>query len=208
MAIAKARRYSPYSKTNNDSNKAQSNHSRSFHTTACPPFLPSSANNLIMDHRHDNPTFTLENGSSYTIFPGNDSPENHWAAIYQADWIHPLSTRKNIVAIKAADFTPQSVMNDDPRAEYRRPRKDFEREVHTFLHTNHKNILKMYDYWEWEEKGYIAMKKMKGSLGDVLFDEQEYGITEELRSNESVLAELIRQVYTPSNHTNRRFFKD
>jgi hypothetical protein len=55
----------------------------------------------------------------------------------------------------------------------------------------------MYDYWEHEGRGFIAMKKMKGSLGDILYEPAYQHIKEVLRSNESVLAELIRQVSFP-----------
>ena len=57
----------------------------------------------------------------------------------------------------------------------------------------------MYDFWEWEGRGYIAMKKMKGSLGDVLYDPAQRGILNELRSNEAVLAELVKEVFTSCN---------
>jgi len=80
------------------------------------------------------------------------------------------------------------------RAEYRRPRRDFEREVKAFQSTEHKNVLKMYDFWESEGKGYIAMKKMKGSLGDIIYESEYQDIAEELRTNESALAELVREV--------------
>jgi hypothetical protein len=52
----------------------------------------------------------------------------------------------------------------------------------------------MYGFWEWDGRGYIALKKMKGSLGDVLYEDAYQGIVRSLRRDESILAELARQV--------------
>ena len=41
------------------------------------------------------------------------------------------------------------------------------------------------------------MKKMKGSLGDVLYESAYRHIVQKMRSDESILAELVRQVLTP-----------
>jgi serine/threonine protein kinase len=98
-------------------------------------------------------------------------------------------------AIKASDFQLPQSKADDTRAEYRRPRNDFDREVRAFLSTSHINILRMYGYWEWDGRGYIALKKMKGSLGDILYEYAYRGIVQSLRLDESVLADLALQVW-------------
>src|SRR5436190_19364070 len=85
-------------------------------------------------------TFHLRNRSSYTISPANSSPEHFWGTIYSADWFHPDSAQDWTCAIKASDFLlGEGEQSNDLRAEYRRPRKDFEREVHTFQSTKHRN---------------------------------------------------------------------
>lgn len=142
-------------------------------------------------------TFHLRNKTSYTISSAESSPEHFWGTIYSAEWFHPHSGRDWTCAIKASDFLLRRGESNDARAEYRRPRQDFDREVRTFQSTNHRNVLRMYDFWEWEGKGYIAMKKMKGSLGDILYEPGYRDIVEVLRSDESVLAELVRQVFPP-----------
>ena len=43
-------------------------------------------------------------------------------------------------AIKASDFVEGG---GESRAAYRRPRRDFEREVETFLKTHHRNVFEM-----------------------------------------------------------------
>ena len=114
--------------------------------------------------------------------------------------------------IKASDFLLRKTEqgDGDSRAEYRRPRRDYEREVQAFQTTSHRNVVEMYDFWEWEGTGYIAMKKMKGSLGDILYEPAYRPILELLRSDESILAELVRQVFIPSasNGGDCRFWKD
>ena len=140
-------------------------------------------------------TFHLPTGTSYTITPAESSPEHFWGTIYSAEWSHPDASQQCICAIKASDFQLRQGDGNDLRAEYRRPRTDFEREVRTFQNTRHRNVLEMYDFWEWEGRGYIALKKMKGSLGDVLYESAHRSILNELRSNEAVLAELLRQVF-------------
>jgi serine/threonine protein kinase len=139
-------------------------------------------------------TFHLASGSSYTITPAESSPEHFWGTIYSAEWFHPDALERCTCAIKASDFLLRAGNEEDLRAEYRRPRNDFEREVRTFQNTKHPNILEMYDHWEWDGRGYIAMKKMKGSLGDVIYEPALRTLLNELRSNEAVLAELLRQV--------------
>jgi len=57
----------------------------------------------------------------------------------------------------------------------------------------------MYDYWEWDGKGYIAMKKMKGSLGDILYEQEYAFIVNSIRTHEGVFAELVKQV-PPSSY--------
>jgi len=54
----------------------------------------------------------------------------------------------------------------------------------------------MYNFWEWDGRGYISMKQMKGSLGDVVYDPAHQNILDDLRYNEGMLAELVRQVYS------------
>ena len=141
-------------------------------------------------------TFFLRNGSSYTISPADSSPEHFWGTIYSAEWSHPESQKDCTCAIKASDFLlrQQKEEGNDSRAEYRRPRQDYDREVRTFQATRHRNVVEMYDFWEWEGRGYIAMKKLKGSLGDVLYEPAYRSILELLRSDECILAELARQV--------------
>ena len=139
-------------------------------------------------------TFRLPNGNSYTISPADSSPEHFWGTIYSAEWYHPEAVRNCTCAIKASDFILQTSEGEDARKEYRRPRVDFEREVRTFQNTTHRNVLRMYDFWEWEGRGYIAMKKLKGSLGDILYEAEYYDLLQGIRRDETVLAELVRQV--------------
>jgi len=140
-------------------------------------------------------TFFLRNGSTYTISPTESSPEHFWGTIYSAEWSHPDSRTDCTCAIKASDFLLRKTgVGNDSRAEYRRPRQDYDREVRTFQTTRHQNVVEMYDFWEWEGRGYIAMKKLKGSLGDVLYEPACRSILELLRSDECILAELVRQV--------------
>lgn len=141
-------------------------------------------------------TFFLRNGSIYTISPAESSPEHFWGTIYSAEWTHPDSREDCTCAIKASDFLLRQNEGHDSRAEYRRPRQDYDREVQTFQMTRHRNVVEMYDFWEWEGRGYIAMKKMKGSLGDILYEPAFGRILELLRSDECILAELVRQVRT------------
>lgn len=140
-------------------------------------------------------TFHLPNGNSYTISPADSSPEHFWGTIYSAEWCHPESLRQCTCAIKASDFIMQTSGEEDKRKEYRRPRVDFEREVRTFMSARHRNVLQMYDFWEWDGRGYIAMKKLKGSLGDILYEAEHYHILQGIRRDETVLAELVRQVH-------------
>jgi hypothetical protein len=167
----------------------------------------STANNPLLNCEYSSSgerlTFFLRNGASYTISPAESSPEHFWGTIYSAEWSHPESRSNCTCAIKASDFLlRQKKECGDARAEYRRPRQDYEREVRTFQATKHCNVMEMHDFWEWEGRGYIAMKKMKGSLGDVLYESDHRDILHLLRSNESVLAELVRQVplSSPSLH--------
>lgn len=139
-------------------------------------------------------TFHLHSRESYTITPADSSPEHFWGTIYSAEWRHRDHPRACNCAIKASDFQLLQNKADDTRAEYRRPRNDFDREVRTFQSTNHRNVLHMYGFWEWDGRGYIALKKMKGSLGDVLYEDTYQGIVRSLRRDESILAELARQV--------------
>jgi len=139
-------------------------------------------------------TFHLRSRESYTITPADSSPEHFWGTIYSAEWRHPDHPKTCNCAIKASDFQLSQSTTDDARAEYRRPRNDFDREVRAFQFTNHHNVLQMYGFWEWDGRGYIALKKMKGSLGDVLYERTYQGIVRTLRLDESILAELARQV--------------
>jgi hypothetical protein len=174
---------------------------RSSQTTITPTALvKASLLNCAFSPDGERLTFHLRNGSSYTISPANSSPEHFWGTIYQAEWFHPDSGRDWICAIKAYDFLLRQGKHNDSRAEYRRPRHDFDREVRTFQLTSHRNVLEMYDFWEWDGRGYIAMKKMKGSLGDVLYEPQYRETVQKLRSNESILAELVRQAFSPKIH--------
>ena len=169
-----------------------------------PPLSPSSTRASTSDSllncqyspSGDLLSFNLHSGSSYTISPADSSPEHFWGTIYSAEWSHPASMHDCTCAIKASDFVEGG---DENRVAYRRPRRDFDREVETFLKTNHRNVLKMYDYWEWSGKGYIAMKKMKGSLGDILYEHKCAFIVNSIRTNEGVLAELVKQVWLPSS---------
>src|SRR5271170_1033529 len=72
-------------------------------------------------------TFHLRNGTSYTITPAESSPEHFWGTIYSAEWFHPASGQNCTCAIKASDFLLRQKDGEDARAEYRRPRQDFER---------------------------------------------------------------------------------
>jgi hypothetical protein len=139
-------------------------------------------------------TFHLGSHESYTITPADSSPEHFWGTIYSAEWRHPDHPKTCNCAIKASDFQLLQSKADDTRAEYRRPRNDFDREVRTFQSTKHRNVLQMYGFWEWDGRGYIALKKMKGSLGDVLYEDAYQDIVRSLRRDESILAELARQV--------------
>jgi serine/threonine protein kinase len=76
---------------------------------------------------------------------------------------------------------------------------DFEREVATFETTGHGNVLKMYDFWEWDGSGFIAMKRMTGSVGDLVYESVYREILDALRNDERVLAELFRQVLTTTD---------
>src|SRR5579859_7778121 len=164
-------------------------------TTAEP--VPSPQGSPLRCEYSDNGkrlTFHLPNGSSYTISPADSSPEHFWGTIYSAEWSHPSAVRNCTCAIKASDFILQTSEGEDARKEYRRPRVDFEREVRTFQNTKHRNVLQMYDFWEWDGRGYIAMKKLKGSLGDILYEPEYHDLLQGIRQDETVLAELIRQV--------------
>jgi hypothetical protein len=165
-------------------------------TTITPTALvDASLLNCAFSNDGERLTFHLRNGTSYTISPADSSPEHFWGTIYSAEWFHPHSGQDWICAIKASDFLLRHRQSNDLRAEYRRPRQDFDREVRTFQLTNHRNVLEMYDFWEWEGRGYIAMKKMKGSLGDVIYESEYREIAEKLQSDEYVLAELVRQAF-------------
>ena len=186
----RGRRTTPYTRKNNNSRTS-------------PPSLPSPGTSRSPDRslvnceyspHQEQLTFHFCNGSSYTISPADSSPEHFWGTIYSAEWCPPESRQTYTCVIKASDFLLDRRKNNDMRAEYRRPRRDFEREVKAFQSTEHKNVLKMYDFWESEGKGYIAMKKMKGSLGDIIYESEYQDIAEELRTNESALAELVREV--------------
>ena len=162
------------------------------------PSVDASLLNCAISPDGERLTFYLRNRTSYTISPADSSPEHFWGTIYSAEWYHPDSGREWTCAIKASDFLlRKGQQSNDTRAEYRRPRQDFDREVRTFQLTNHPNVLEMYDFWEWDGRGYIAMKKMKGSLGDVLYESAYRDIVQKLRSDESVMAELVRQVVAP-----------
>lgn len=156
-----------------------------------PPSTSSSLRDCQYSSSRDRLSFILHSGTSYTISPADSSPEHFWGTIYSAEWSHPASLSNCTCAIKASDFVEGG---DEKRAAYRRPRRDFEREVQTFLKTRHRNVLKMYDYWEWDGKGYIAMKKMKGSLGDILYEQEYAFIVNSIRTHEGVFAELVKQV--------------
>ena len=139
-------------------------------------------------------TFHLRSRESYTITPTDSSPEHFWGTIYSAEWRHLDHPKTCNCAIKASDFQLLQNRADDTRAEYRRPRIDFDREVRAFQSTKHRNVLRMYGFWEWDGRGYIALKKMKGSLGDVLYEDAYQDIVQSLRRDESILSELARQV--------------
>ena len=158
------------------------------------PSIESSLLHCQYTNNRDRLTFCLRNETAYTISPADVSPEHFWGTIYSAEFFHPELVHNVTCAIKASDFVLGHREGNDSRAEYRRPRQDFEREVKTFQSVKHRNVLEMYDFWEWEGKGYIAMKKMKGSLGDVLYEPAYQDIVEVLRTNESVLSELAREV--------------
>ena len=199
------KRRKPYSRTNA---KSQT----STLSTIPASFLSPERSLLNCEYSldHEQLTFHICNGSFYTISPADSSPEHFWGTIYSAEWTPPDSGKTYTCVIKASDFLlDRRGGKEDRRAEYRRPRQDFEREVRAFQLTQHKNLLKMYDFWESDGKGYIAMKKMKGSLGDVIYECEYQDIVEELRSNESILAELVREVYNPVvRYTNSRFCSD
>jgi serine/threonine protein kinase len=139
--------------------------------------------------------FHLPNGNSYTISPTDSSPEHFWGTIYSAEWHHAKLMKSCTCAIKASDFILQTSDGEDPRKEYRRPRLHFEREVRTFQNTKHHNVLQMYDFWEWEGRGYIAMEKLKGSLGDILYEAEYFDLLQRIRRDKTILAELVRQVF-------------
>jgi hypothetical protein len=141
-------------------------------------------------------TFHLPNGNSYTISPAESSPEHFWGIIYSAEW-HPPELMKRTCAIKASDFISETsnLNEDDARKEYRRPRLYFEREVRAFQETKHQNVLQMYDFWEWEGRGFIAMEKLKGSLGDILYEAEYFDLLRGIRRDKTILAELVRQVF-------------
>jgi hypothetical protein len=186
---APASRQAPYSLP-----KCQGRPSRSTHNTASAASGNGQLLNCESSPDRERLTFHLRNGTSYTISPADTSPENYWGTIYTAECWRTDSRRDCTRAIKASDFVLRKRKNNDPRANYRRPRKDFDREVQAFQSTEHQNVLQMYDFWEWEDRGYIAMKMMKGSLGDILFEPVYRDILQDLRADESVLAELVRQV--------------
>jgi hypothetical protein len=188
------------------SRKAPYTKSKSKPNTKAQAAIPVTSSSEISSSLHVSPTycefspdgqrltFHLQNRSSYTISPAESSPEHFWGTIYSAEWSHPDARYDCTCAIKASDFLLRQPAKDDHRAEYRRPRIDYDREVRTFQNTKHRNILQMYDFWEWEGRGYIAMKKLKGSLGDVLYERAYRDILDDLRCDEPVLAELVRQV--------------
>lgn len=173
---------------------------------AAPPAIGPSTAQCEYSDGGERLTFHLPNGNSYTISPADSSPEHFWGTIYSAEWSHPESVRNCTCAIKASDFIMQTSSSggEDTRKEYRRPRVDFEREVRTFQNTRHHNVLQMYDFWEWDGRGYIAMKKLKGSLGDILYESEYYHLLQEIRRDETILAELVRQV--PSPHPPHNIF--
>jgi hypothetical protein len=139
--------------------------------------------------------FHLSDGAEYTVFPAQSVPEHHWGTIYAAEWSHPASCIRCRCVVKATQFLLRR-RNTGSSIAYRRPRTDFEREIKAFQLTRHKNVLQMYNFWEWDGRGYISMKQMKGSLGDVVYDPAHQNILDDLRYNESMLAELVRQVYS------------
>jgi len=163
------------------------------------PLTPRSPVNCEVSEDGERVTFTLDNGAHYTISSTLSTPEHFWGTIYEAEWSHPESAQTCVCVVKASDFNLEETNCEDDRAEYRRPRRDFEREVSTFLSSSHRNIVNMYDYWEWNGRGYIAMKKMNGSLGDIVYDPTYRDLLDDLRSNEPILAELLRQVRPPPN---------
>lgn len=151
--------------------------------------------------------FHLENGSTYTISTAKSLPEHHWGTIYAAEWSHPESSKQCPCVIKATEFLFRRPRRGE-REGYKRPRNDFEREVRAFRMMRNRNILRMYDFWEWQGRGYIAMKQMKGSLGDIVYEPAHREILNELRCDEGVLAELIRQVLSRHNLANCRSYQD
>lgn len=163
-------------------------------TASVPPSTQGSSVRCEYSDDGERLTFHLQNDNSYTISPADSSPEHFWGTIYSAEWSHPRALRNCTCAIKASDFILQTSEGEDSRREYRRPRVDFEREVRTFQNTKHRNVLQMYDFWEWDGRGYIAMKKLKGSLGDILYEAEYYDLLQGIRQDETVLAELVRQV--------------
>lgn len=186
---APASRQTPYSRP-----ECQVRSSWPAHSSASVASVTSQLLNCEYSSDRERLTFHLRNGMSYTISPADSSPENYWGTIYAAECRHPKSQRVCERAIKASDFVLPRRKNNDSRANYRRSRHDFEREVQTFQSTEHQNILKMYDFWEWEHRGYIAMRMMNGSLGDILFEPAYRDILQVLRTDHSVLAEMVRQV--------------
>src|SRR5947207_4997186 len=157
-------------------------------------------------------TFHLTNGFRYTISPTQKSSgEHHWGTIYFADCELPASKGLTChCAIKATEFIRRGRPSraDNGRAAYRRPRQDFEREVIAFQRMMHGNVLSMHHFWEWNGTGYIAMKKMNGSLGDLIYEPVYREILDTLRHDETILAELFRQVSLCTMDLNRRYYPD
>src|ERR1700721_1219631 len=117
--------------------------------------------------------FNFLNGTCYTIpLDQQSSPEYYWGTIYFAEWHHLPSGNKAPCVIKATEFLPKGRTRGikESGTEYRRPKIDFENEIMAFQKMDHQNVLRMYDFWEWEGRGYIAMKKMIGSLGDLVYE--------------------------------------
>src|SRR5271169_2702706 len=127
-----------------------------------PEFPRPSRVDAVDNYPDGRATFHLANGSRYTISPDQkSSAEHYWGTIYFAEWYHPASSSGNCnCVIKATEFLPPGKTRErDLRTEYRRPKQDFEREVIAFRRMDHGNVLRMYDFWEWDGRGYISMKR-------------------------------------------------
>jgi hypothetical protein len=169
------------------------NSPRKGRLTNSPLSNPAFEVNCVTSQDDSYQVFHLSNGATYTLFPTQSTPEHHWGAIHVAEWRLSGSPTSYPCVIKASEFLLRR-RNKSAKSEYRRPRNDFDREIKAFQLTRHKNVLRMYDFWEWRGRGYLSMKQMKGSLGDMVYDPTYTDILAGLRLCEGAMAELVRQV--------------